>query len=179
MPPPQANFFSTTDKSGYDPATLSDDEEDYGSDASHSTWASSSDATILGFADGFLGQGGRELSDWRVSRIGGLPVRRSFCFRLYYRVQTMFKPIIFSSPFSSALVFPSRSSSFTSFDFDLSSMFEPNAAPHSNLLSTRIIVPRTSRLRLRMSPNQLSKEGWKYTSVQSEPNVERITRGES
>jgi len=95
MPPPQANFFSATDKSGYDPATLSDDEEDYGSDASHSTWASSSDATILGFADGFLGQGGRELSDWRVSRIGGLPVRRSFCFRLYQCGNHSFKPNLF------------------------------------------------------------------------------------
>ncbi|GAA5889659.1 hypothetical protein JCM5296_002424 [Sporobolomyces johnsonii] len=74
MPPPQTNFFTSTDKGGYDPATLSDEEDgDARSDSSRSTWASTSDATILGFADGFLGEGGRELADWKVSRIGGLP----------------------------------------------------------------------------------------------------------
>ncbi|GAA6063601.1 hypothetical protein JCM10212_006218 [Sporobolomyces blumeae] len=72
MPAPQTNFVASTDKGGYDPATLSDDE-DVGSDTSRSTWASTSDATILGFADGFVGEGGKELSDWRVSRVGGLP----------------------------------------------------------------------------------------------------------
>ncbi|GAA5950902.1 hypothetical protein JCM21900_000367 [Sporobolomyces salmonicolor] len=72
MPPPQTNFVASTDKAGYDPATLSD-EEDYDDARSDSTWASTSDATILGFADGFLGKESRELADWKVSRIGGLP----------------------------------------------------------------------------------------------------------
>jgi hypothetical protein len=77
MPAPQTNFVANTDKSGYDPATLSDDEDDNYSQSSRSTWASSSDATILGFADGYLGQSEEEALDWRVSRIGGLPVRRN------------------------------------------------------------------------------------------------------
>ncbi|GAA5933590.1 small subunit rRNA maturation protein TSR4 [Sporobolomyces koalae] len=72
MPAPQTNFVAT-DKSGYDPATLSDNEDDDSASlTSRSTWASSSDATILGFADGFL-TSMDDAADWRVSRIGGLP----------------------------------------------------------------------------------------------------------
>ncbi|GAA5907350.1 small subunit rRNA maturation protein TSR4 [Sporobolomyces salmoneus] len=84
MPAPQTNFLANTDKSGYDPATLSDDDEDdkY-SQSSRSTWASSSDATILGFADGFLGQGEQEALDWRVSRIGGLPNSMPLLTQIY------------------------------------------------------------------------------------------------
>ena len=76
MPAPQTNFVASTDKAGYDLATLSDDEDDGYSQSSRSTWASASDATILGFADGNLNSGEPDESDWRVSRIGGLPVRR-------------------------------------------------------------------------------------------------------
>ncbi|GAA5840977.1 hypothetical protein JCM11251_006770 [Rhodosporidiobolus azoricus] len=70
MPAPQASYVSRS--GGYDPATLSVDE-DGASDASRSTWASSSDATILGLVDGLIAEEGGEREDWRVSRVGGVP----------------------------------------------------------------------------------------------------------
>ncbi|GAA5988194.1 hypothetical protein JCM11641_001607 [Rhodosporidiobolus odoratus] len=70
MPTPQPSYISTT-KDGYDPATLSD-EEDAGSDVSRSTWASTSDATILGLVDGLI-EKEDEARDWKISRVGGVP----------------------------------------------------------------------------------------------------------
>ncbi|GAA6032260.1 hypothetical protein JCM8097_007150 [Rhodosporidiobolus ruineniae] len=70
MPAPQATYVARTSDKGFDPATLSDDE-DAGSDISRSTWASASDATILGLVDGFMPPD--EVEDWKVSRVGGLP----------------------------------------------------------------------------------------------------------
>jgi hypothetical protein len=74
MPAPQAAFLSRKDDKAFDPATLSDDE-DTASNASRSTWASDSDATILGLVDGLVNEA--ELVDWKISRVGGQPVRSS------------------------------------------------------------------------------------------------------
>lgn len=75
--PPTSTFSVRSTNASFDSASLSDQEDDDNqSTTSHSTWASTSDATILGFADGFVGRGGIELLDWRMSRIGGEPVRR-------------------------------------------------------------------------------------------------------
>ncbi|GAA5917566.1 hypothetical protein JCM6882_001980 [Rhodosporidiobolus microsporus] len=73
MPAPQATYVSRTSDKGYDPATLSDNEDDAASDASRSTWASSSDATILGLVDGLVSAESGEAEDWKVSRVGGVP----------------------------------------------------------------------------------------------------------
>lgn len=75
-PPTAPTYSSRLMNSAFDPSTLSDneDEDDNRSTSSRSTWASTSSATILGFSDGYVGRGGAELSDWRVSRIGGQPV---------------------------------------------------------------------------------------------------------
>ncbi|GAA5841832.1 hypothetical protein JCM9279_003121 [Rhodotorula babjevae] len=79
MPPPQATFVSRTTDKGYDPATLSDDEDDdTASVTSRSTWASSAaeggETTILGLTDGRISATKvDELSNWKVSRVGGQP----------------------------------------------------------------------------------------------------------
>ncbi|BGP17815.1 hypothetical protein JCM10213_008385 [Rhodosporidiobolus nylandii] len=70
MPAPQAAFVASG-KNGFDPSTLSDNEDDGASLASRSTWASESDATILGLVDGLMPE--QETLDWKVSRVGGLP----------------------------------------------------------------------------------------------------------
>ncbi|GAA6049066.1 hypothetical protein JCM3770_003870 [Rhodotorula araucariae] len=77
MPPPQASYVSRTSEKGYDPATLSDDEDDeIASVTSHSTWTSSAagETTILGLTDGRIPTAKVEdLSNWKISRVGGLP----------------------------------------------------------------------------------------------------------
>ncbi|ORY74087.1 programmed cell death protein 2 [Leucosporidium creatinivorum] len=75
MPPPSTQYTSRAGNANYDLATLSDDE-DAGSNASQSTWSSSSnpDATVLGYSDGLMPKATPELKDWKVSRIGGDPV---------------------------------------------------------------------------------------------------------
>lgn len=88
MPAPTGYTSRTTSTaSPYDPDS---DDEDSRSTLSHSTWASTSSATILGYSDGYVGRGGAELVDWRMSRIGGAPVRfhisyqgRRFFFSLF------------------------------------------------------------------------------------------------
>lgn len=80
MPPPQATYVSRSSDKGYDPATLSDDEDDdAASVTSRSTWTSSAEGgetTILGLTDGRVPAAKlADLSDWKVSRVGGLPVR--------------------------------------------------------------------------------------------------------
>lgn len=74
-PPTLPTYFARSGNVEFDPATLSDDEEDDNrSTSSRSTWASTSSATILGFSDGYVNKSSSELSDWRISRIGGAPV---------------------------------------------------------------------------------------------------------
>ena len=90
MPPPQASFVSRSSDKGYDPATLSDDDDDdAASVTSRSTWASSAaeggETTILGLTDGRISSTKEdELSNWKISRVGGQPVRLSslVCSRL-------------------------------------------------------------------------------------------------
>ncbi|BGP41561.1 hypothetical protein JCM10449v2_005552 [Rhodotorula kratochvilovae] len=77
MPPPQASYVSRTSDKGYDPATLSDDEDDdTASVTSRSTWTSSAEGetTILGLTDGRIPAAkSDDLSNWKISRVGGLP----------------------------------------------------------------------------------------------------------
>ncbi|GJN90375.1 hypothetical protein Rhopal_003386-T1 [Rhodotorula paludigena] len=79
MPPPQATYVSRSSDRGYDPATLSDDEDDdAASVTSRSTRTSSAEGgetTILGLTDGRVPAAKlADLSDWKVSRVGGLPL---------------------------------------------------------------------------------------------------------
>lgn len=68
MPPPSTQYTTRSSANGYDPATLSDDEE---SDA-RST--SSISAITLGFSDGAIDSDSPDMFDWKISRIGGQPV---------------------------------------------------------------------------------------------------------
>ncbi|POY73327.1 hypothetical protein BMF94_3662 [Rhodotorula taiwanensis] len=79
MPPPQATYVARTSNSGYDPATLSDDEDDSAS-VSSSAWsalaANNTDSAIptLAVLDGKIPPTStNELDDWKVSRVGGEP----------------------------------------------------------------------------------------------------------
>ncbi|KAK4051986.1 hypothetical protein OIO90_004516 [Microbotryomycetes sp. JL221] len=67
MPPPSTAFAGRT-QSGFDVATLSDDDDD---DASSSS--SLANATTLGFVDGAIDPSSTDLTDWKLSRIGGMP----------------------------------------------------------------------------------------------------------
>ncbi|GAA5991223.1 hypothetical protein JCM10908_006591 [Rhodotorula pacifica] len=83
MPPPQATYLARTSNTGYDPATLSDDEDEAASsDAasiSSSAWSTTappSGVTTLAVLDGPIPSGDEnatELRDWKISRVGGEP----------------------------------------------------------------------------------------------------------
>ena len=83
MPPPQATYLARTSNTGYDPATLSDDEDDAtntdAASVSSSTWSAAAAAavTTLAVLDGPIPvtENATELRDWKISRVGGEPVR--------------------------------------------------------------------------------------------------------
>lgn len=96
MPPPQATYLARSSNTGYDPATLSDDEDDTdaASVASSSVWSSAAHARAsagtsiptLAVLDGRIpataatdgsppSAQADEVRDWKVSRVGGEPVR--------------------------------------------------------------------------------------------------------
>ena len=81
MPPPQATYLARTSNTGYDPATLSDDEDDAtttdAASVSSSTWSAAA-VTTLAVLDGPIPvptENATELRDWKISRVGGEPVR--------------------------------------------------------------------------------------------------------
>lgn len=77
MPPPSTIYKSRAGNSAYDPATLSDDDEEDDSASTGTTSTFAAETTVLGYSDGVVPQRSRaELHDWRLSRIGGDPVRR-------------------------------------------------------------------------------------------------------
>lgn len=81
MPPPQATYLARTSNKGYDPATLSDDEDDSTvtdtASVSSSTRSSAAAVTTLAVLDGPIPvtENATELVDWKISRVGGEPVR--------------------------------------------------------------------------------------------------------
>ncbi|GAA5880326.1 hypothetical protein JCM3774_006729 [Rhodotorula dairenensis] len=77
MPPPQATYLTRSSNTGYDPATLSDDEDDATETASSSAWsasAASTGLTTLAVLDGAIpSENVHEHRDWKISRVGGEP----------------------------------------------------------------------------------------------------------
>ncbi|KAM0786357.1 hypothetical protein ACM66B_001828 [Microbotryomycetes sp. NB124-2] len=70
MPPP-STVFAGRSASGFDPATLSDDDDF--SDATSLATAATGSYTTLGYADGLIDLTSEDAHDWTTSRIGGVP----------------------------------------------------------------------------------------------------------
>lgn len=63
---------STSTATGFELESSGDEDDARNGSAFAST---SVCATVLGFSDGYVSRGGADLSDWRMSRMGGQPVR--------------------------------------------------------------------------------------------------------